>query len=175
MIGVYLLALSVALLIALVVFWPSSGAPTTDATRNELNIGFWKTCAPSEAKMFLIIMVCAALGNMVHLLRSFFRYVGNMRLKWNWVPMYIFLPVVAATLGVVFYLVMRGGLLSAKTGLADTNLFGFAAAAALVGMFTEMAVIKLRDVAMAFFAPLESLEGKDRLEPPSGKTKDGSG
>lgn len=46
----------------------------------------------------------------------------------------------------IFYMLLRGGLFSPTTTVADTSPFGFAAIAALVGMFTNQASEKLRTV-----------------------------
>jgi hypothetical protein len=46
----------------------------------------------------------------------------------------------------IFYLVIRGGFLSPQAGFKEISPFGFASLAAIVGMFSEQAVLKLKEV-----------------------------
>jgi hypothetical protein len=50
-------------------------------------------------------------------------------------------------LAMIFYVVVRGGFFSPQTTFENTSPFGFAALAALVGLFSEQAVLKLKTVA----------------------------
>lgn len=52
-------------------------------------------------------------------------------------------PFPGTALAVVFYLVIRGGFFSPQAGFRQTSPFGFAALAALLGIFSERAVLKL--------------------------------
>ncbi len=61
--------------------------------------------------------------------------------------MYILLPFVGATLGLVFYLIVRGGLFSPQVTAEQINPFGFAALSALAGLFSVEAALKLQDIA----------------------------
>jgi len=91
--------------------------------------------------------MAGALSALVHALRSLYWYVGNRELVFSWLVMYILLPFVGATLGLVFYFVIRGGFFSPTATIEQTSPFGFAALAGLVGMFSEQAVLKLKEVA----------------------------
>jgi hypothetical protein len=61
--------------------------------------------------------------------------------------MYVLLPVAGGSLGLIFYLVIRGGFFSPQSSFEQTSPFGFAAFAALIGMFSQQAVLKLQTVA----------------------------
>jgi hypothetical protein len=100
----------------------------------------------NETRLILIVILSGFLGALVYSLRSFFWYAGNRELKWSWLLMYLLVPIVGAMLAVIFYMLLRGGLFSPTTTVADTSPFGFAAIAALVGMFTNQASEKLRTV-----------------------------
>jgi hypothetical protein len=91
------------------------------------------------------------LGGLVHTLRSFSMYVGTRQLRWSWVPFNLLLPVVGALGGTLFYLVFRAGLFSSSTATSDASPYGFAAIAGLVGLFSEQAVEKLRQIAREMF------------------------
>jgi hypothetical protein len=105
-----------------------------------------------EHRLLLIVMFAGALGSLVHTIRSVFWYVGNRSLKWSWLAKYILQPFAGTGLAVVFYVVVRGGFFSPQTTVQQTSPFGFAALAALVGLFSEQAVLKLKDVAEMVFA-----------------------
>ena len=120
-------------------------------------------CIYDEDRLLLIVLLAGALGALVHGLRSLSWYIGNRRAVWSWSAMYFMLPFLGAGLAAIFYLVIRGGFFSPTSTVNETSPFGFAALAALVGMFTEPAVIKLRKVAITVFEPPE--QGKDHVGP----------
>jgi len=111
--------------------------------------------APSDGMMVLLVLFAGALGGLVHALRSFFWYVGEQKLVWNWVPMYLLIPFASSALGFVFYLVIRAGLYEPSGGTAYL-LVGLAA---LVGMFSAQASEKLKKVAEGIFT--EAPRGPD--------------
>ena len=97
--------------------------------------------------MIFIVAMAGALGGLAHALRSLYWYIGDRELVFSWLAMYILLPFVGTTLGLVFYFVIRGGFFSPTATIEQTSPFGFAALAGLVGMFSEQAVLKLKEVA----------------------------
>jgi hypothetical protein len=118
---------------------------------------FW-----AETRMLWLVLLCGLLGGIIYSLRSLAAYVGSRKFIASWIPFYIVMPVIGSLLAVVFYLVLRGGLFSSATSVSDTSPFGFAAIAALVGMFTQQAAEKLKDI---FSTVLTSAtKGKDPLD-----------
>lgn len=99
-----------------------------------------------ETRLLFIVMLCGFLGSLIYSLRSLFWYTGNRQLVWSWIPGTTLVPIVGSMLAVVFYLVLRGGLFSPTTSISDTSPFGFAAMSALVGMFTQETVLKLKAI-----------------------------
>jgi hypothetical protein len=97
--------------------------------------------------LFIIVALAGSLGSLVHALRSVYWYIGNRSLVRSWIPKYILMPFVGSTLGITFYLVIRGGFFSAGGNVNQTNPYGFTALGALIGMFSEQAVLKLKEVA----------------------------
>lgn len=114
-----------------------------------------------ETRLLIIVMLCGFLGAMIYSLRSFFWYVGNRKLVVSWLIMYALIPIVGSMMAVVFYLVLRGGLFSPATTVSDTSPFGFAAIAALVGMFMQQSAMKLKSVFEALMAKGET--GSDHV------------
>lgn len=114
--------------------------------------------------MLWLVLLAGALGSLIHGLRSFVFYVGNRRAVWSWSAFYIALPFIGAGIAFIFYLVIRGGFFSTNATVGDTSPVGFAAIAALIGMFTEQAVQKLKSVSETILSPAE--KGKDHLDGP---------
>ena len=175
----YLVGLAAFLLYILIVIWPipfpaELPPPTQDsATRQTIqqeppeptDVTFfgvtWKMW--DEARLLVLVMTAGALGSLVHALRSAYWYVGNRNLVRSWIPKYLLLPFCGATLAVLFYFVVRGGFFSPQAGSAQTNPFGFCALACLVGLFSEQAVLKLKQVAETVFMTAD--RGKDANPP----------
>jgi hypothetical protein len=118
------------------------------------------------------VLLAGALGSLVHALRSVYWYVGNRDLVWSWVAMYVMLPFAGATLGLIFYLVVRGGFFSPQSSFEETSPFGFAAFSALIGMFSQQAVLKLQAVAETLLTkPPAGADAKPQRREP-GETDD---
>ena len=114
--------------------------------------------------LFLIAILSGALGGLLHSLRSLYWYVGNRRLIWSWAVMYMLLPFSGAVLATVFYIVIRAGFLPSSGAQGAPNTpYAFAALGALVGLFSEEAVLKLRQVAETVFTRSDT--GKDHAAP----------
>ncbi|HID64867.1 MAG TPA: hypothetical protein EYP49_19280 [Anaerolineae bacterium] len=144
----YLILAVIFLLYSLVQFWLPL-LPTTESasTSSPVTFLFWTFAISDEVRLILIVAMAGALGSLVHALRSLYWYVGNRELVMSWLVMYILLPFVGATLALVFYFVIRGGFFSSEATIEQTSPFGFAGLGALVGMFSEQAVLKLKEVA----------------------------
>lgn len=99
----------------------------------------------------MIALLAGALGGCVHGIRSVVRHLGVRRFESSWVPWYICRPVLGAALAFVFYVVVRGGFLTMSTNGSDINPYGFAAVALLVGIFSEGAILKLKELADNIF------------------------
>src|SRR5439155_5478863 len=118
-------------------------------------------CLYDEDRLLLIVLLAGAFGSLVHGLRSFVWYVGNRLAVWSWSAYYFALPFIGAGLAFIFYLVIRGGFFSTGATVQNTSPVGFAAVAALIGMFTEQAVQKLQKISDSILSPPE--KGKDNI------------
>ena len=118
-----------------------------------------------DTRLLLISLWFGALGSLLHDAgASFATFAGNRQLVASWVPWYIVRPLLGAGLATVFYVVLRAGF--ATTGgspVANVSHFTVAAAAALVGLFTQRATVKLREVFDAVFPPREKDQHSDGL------------
>jgi hypothetical protein len=113
----------------------------------------------NETRLLFLVLVAGALGSLIHAIRSVFWYLGNRDLIASWLPMYYMLPFSGAILAVLFYLVIRGGFFSADARYTSTSPFSFAALAALIGMFSQPAVLKMQALAETLF--VKPSPGKD--------------
>jgi hypothetical protein len=120
-----------------------------------------------EQRLLLIALLCGALGALLHALRSLSTYVGNRKLKQSWLLMYGMLPFNGSLLALVFYVVIRGGFFASNAGVGNTSPFSFAAMALMVGLFNQVAIEKLKQVAESFFTKTE--QAADSLTAKSGE------
>jgi|GEM_PF-1683048 len=116
-----------------------------------------------ETVLFMVVML-GALGGSLHMTGSFGKFVGNRQLLRSWVPYYFFMPFVGAILGSIVYMLVRIGFVTPTgaagdgSGLADLNLIGIYAFAALSGLFSKTATEKLGEV----FNTIFRANGKER-------------
>jgi len=155
---VYLVAFSILLLYSLMQFWPprcETPAPTQSGLSAQCvspaTFGRWTFLISDEVRLLLLVAMAGALGSLVHALRSVYWYVGNRELVRSWLVKYILLPFVGATIALIFYFVIRGGFFSPQATVQQTSPYSFVALASLVGLFSEQAVLKLKDVFETLF------------------------
>jgi hypothetical protein len=162
---------SLALLLAVIVildlltfygiwsFWPAEGANSGKVVHL---FGFTRSVS-LQTEFFVIVALTGALGGSIHSIRSMAWYAGNRQLRWSWAPFYILQPLVGATLATLFYLVLRAGLFSPSDKTTATSPYGFAALSALVGLFSDQAVEKLKTIAEQLFQRVP--QGSDHAPP----------
>jgi hypothetical protein len=123
-----------------------------------------------DTALLLLVVTASALGSYVHAATSFATYVGNRRFTLSWTWWYLLRVFIGAALAVLFYFVVRGGLLSAQAQSGAVNPYGIAGLAALVGLFSKQATDKLREVFETLFrtqAGTGDDERKDKLTYPT--------
>ena len=106
---------------------------------------------PREIDLLWLVIVTGALGSFVHGARSFVDFLGNRAFRSSWSAWYIMSPFLGAALALIFYLVVRGGFLSASTTGASVNIYGLVAISGLVGMFAKQATNKLDELFSTLF------------------------
>jgi hypothetical protein len=115
---------------------------------------------PDEVRLFLIVAVVGYLGGLLHSIRSFVWYAGHDQLERRWIPFYVSTPIIGMTMAILFYLLFRAGFISPGTAAAETNTYGFAAIAGLVGLFSGNASQMLENIAGVLFAKVQEAAGK---------------
>lgn len=162
LLGLYQIAMVLLLAYLLIKIWPSNiiGEDGKKVAEKAVNV-FGKCIIPgSEAGLLLLVIIAGALGSYIHAATSFVTYVGNKRLVMSWAWWYILRPFIGMALALVFYFVIRGGLLSTGSSAESISVFGIAAVAGLVGMFSKEATDKLGELFKSLFKTKEG-EGDD--------------
>jgi hypothetical protein len=158
--GIALVVLPLLAIAALMFIWPITGAEKT-----LLPLPFVKTPMELDHRLFFIVIISGSLGSYVHAATSFSTYVGNSSLHKSWTWWYLLRPIIGCVLSLVFYLVIRGGLLSVSGGAAgDLNPFGVAAIAGMVGMFSKQAADKLKETFDNLFRTAKGQGDDQRLD-----------
>jgi hypothetical protein len=160
--GVVILLLGATLLYSLIQVWPAAQAgkaPAKLAASTKIT-WFGRHYAPTpESALLLIVVLAGALGAFLHVATSFSDYVGNRRLMRSWTWFYVLRPLVGASLAVIFYFAILGGLFTSQ-GTSALNPYGIAALSALVGLFSKQATNKLQQIFDTAFAVAKG-EGDD--------------
>jgi len=154
--GSYIAVVALLLIYVFAKLWPAGatggGAASAQATE-ELLFGLMTVKTSAEVRLFVLVLCAGALGAMLHAVQSFVDFHGNRQLVRSWLPWYLLRPLNGALLALVFYLLIQGGLISdPMKGSEAVRLYIVAGVAALIGMFSELATIKLKDVFTALLA-----------------------
>jgi hypothetical protein len=144
---------------ALVALWPTNSSSAATAS----NIVGIQIMLDQEQRLFSVVAIAGALGGLIHSSRSLYEYAGNRLLRRSWLLMYLSLPFIGAALAVVFYVILRGGLITGAA--AEINFFGFAAVSALVGLFSPEAAEKLKQIFSTLLAPDPPARDSLRFDP----------
>lgn len=100
----------------------------------------------------ILILVAAAgfLGNMIYIAKSFTAFIGVGQFNRSWILWYFVKPFTASALAVIFYLALN----DFSDGSAKSiNLNLIVAIAALTGLFTDIAMSKLKDIFEVIIKP----------------------
>ena len=173
LLGLGLMLLGCLLVYLFLCLWPGPIAKGTDVNAVQEVTHLWGQRVffkmTLDARLILTVMVAGALGSFVHVATSFGDFVGNEKLAGNWIWWYILRPFVAMALAAIFYFVVRGGFLSAGAEPDSLNMYGIAAIAGMVGMFSKQATDKLGEVFDTMFKTGPSSgdsQRKDALDNP---------
>jgi len=120
-----------------------------------------------ELDLLWLVLLAGCLGAFLHMGQSFTDFVGNRTIKSQWAWWYYFHPFIGAGLALVFYAAMRGGFMAITSGsnakASELNPFGVVSVAALVGMFSRAATMKLGEVFDTVFKSDKAKECNDKL------------
>lgn len=165
---VYFAALSTLALEFLIGAWPTHSQPTAFLW------GLVKISLGTDAdlRLALVAVTAGALGAFVHSATSFVTFLGNRKLIRSWAGWYILRPLIGMALALMFYLLIRAGLVAPSSNGSAVSPFGVAAIAALAGMFSKESVDKLREIFQEVVKP-PAHEEKQRLDKLTDPAPDG--
>lgn len=120
--------------------------------------GYWTALdgISLEVRLMLVVMVVGALGSVVHAARAFAVYIGRGSYKESWTWWYFLRVPTGAALALLVYFVLKAGLITGnpiaeQNAASNVNIYGFAALAALAGLFSNQAFQKLEETFNTFF------------------------
>jgi glycerol uptake facilitator-like aquaporin len=147
---------------------PANDAKQKQATENNAGEGEVKTMLGlmlKDTNLMLLVLLGGVLGSFLHSARSYADFVGNRQMKGSWAWWYFLHPFMGAALALIFYMALRGGFLAVTGGASKSEIspYGVTSIAALVGMFSKQATLKLADVFETLFKSDKSNETKDQL------------
>ncbi len=110
--------------------------------------------------LLILVATMGFLGNMIHIASSFASFVGNGTFERSWILWYFVKPFTAAGLAIIVYLIIRAGFLGYGTDPSSISLYGIMCLAALTGLFTDNATLKLKEIFDVVFKPKDERSGK---------------
>ena len=122
---------------------------------------------PSFEQLTVLAALCGALGATLHALGSLVAFVGNGRFSSGWSMWYLAQPVRGAVLASGVYWAWYGNLLDASSAGAAKSGASALGLMFMVGLFSDPALEKLREVFMVLFRTAE----KRRSDPLDGGRK----
>jgi len=162
LIGIYHIVVPLLLVYFLCRIWPASSPEETDTLRTiSLFRGMIEISMSWEVRLILIVLATGMLGAFIQTGQSLIRRVGQKTLDQSYVWWYVLRPLIGSALALIFYFVIRGGLLSVSAGAQAISHFGIAATAGIVGLFSTYAIDKLREVFTTLFATSEKGEEEE--------------
>ncbi len=114
----------------------------------------------SKPVVFVIVTLAAgALGGALHAIASLTAHVAEGDFKPSWTMWDLANPIVGAALAAAFLFVLQAGL-GGQAAPSAGGLYGIAAVATLVGLFSRHALDKLRDIFDVAFATKKTADGR---------------
>ena len=157
LVGIYLAVAILLQIILILAFWPQgSNKP------ENVRLILFTVSVTKEQGLLTVVLLSGGVGGMIHSLRSYMAYVGNRKFITSWVWWYLLRPFEGAVLAAVFYLVIRGGLMGGTTQ-NGVGPYGIAGVSALVGMFSQQATEKLKDVFETVFTRANTDDDADKI------------
>jgi hypothetical protein len=131
---------------AVVAIWPPD-CVNNQCMAHAARLFLWSVSLERAENLLLLVAAMGALGALIHVTSSFADYVGNRQLVWSWVWWLLLRVPIGVALALVFYMLIRGGLIIPNGSTEpQINPYGIAGLAALVGMFAKQATDKLADI-----------------------------
>lgn len=114
-----------------------------------------------ELQLLLLVIFMGVLASSLYASKSIADYQGQGKFDQRWILYYLIQPFEGGGVAILFYVLIRGGFLTATGGdVKSVNQFGICAIAGLSGAFSDLAFMKFREVFMTMFKPEDNRTGK---------------
>src|SRR5436305_8888992 len=144
LIGVWLFALTIAVVGHFLWAWSTAYRLVGPRPHKVRVHWLWWAFEPTaQFSLLLIVGLAAMLGSMATMTMIFANRSGHRKLEERWEYWYLYRPLSAAGVGILFYVVVVAGLLGATAGGAETLVFA-AATGGLAGLFTDRVIAAMR-------------------------------
>ena len=114
----------------------------TIPTEGDQDVDDWRT--NREKNLIIVNTLFGILGDSTYGLASITTWIGNNKYEKSWTLWYVSRPIIGGALALVFYFLLRAGLVGGFP--INVGDFGFAAISIIIGLLTTTAMKKLRDV-----------------------------
>jgi hypothetical protein len=115
----------------------------------------------AEQRLLILVLLAGAMGSFIHAATSFSNYVGEGKIDKKWIWWYILRPIIGMAVALTFYMIFRAGLFAGMQ-IELLNIYGVLTLAALSGLFTDRATLKLEEIFQSLFKPKD--ERADKLK-----------
>jgi len=164
-IGIVLIVAAFMLGYLLYALWPYAPEDAAGNITDSVFVLFgYSAKISAEVRLVIMVMVAGLIGSYIHTTISFVNFAGNRRLVKSWIWYYAARPFVGAFLALIFYLALRGGLVSAGTNTGDINQYGILAVSGLAGLFSKQATDKLKEIFKNLFKTSEPDQLQDKID-----------
>lgn len=119
---------------------------------------------PQELRYLLLVMVAGGLGGSLRGMRSFATHAGEKTLLKSYAWFYWTQPPTGMIIAVPMYFLLRAGLFNVGDGASQLNPYGWGAIAVLGGMFSNEAILKLKDTFIRFFGAADLDQSQNTAE-----------
>ena len=114
----------------------------TIPTEGNQDVDDWRT--NREKNLIIVNTLFGILGGSTYGLASITTWIGNNKYEKSWTLWYVSRPIIGGALALVFYFLLRAGLVGGFP--INVGDFGFAAISIIIGLLVTTAMKKLRDV-----------------------------
>jgi magnesium-transporting ATPase (P-type) len=158
--GFSLIIVFIAAIFFIYCFWPNQNKDNQGKYLGSWNesTSILDTKVGIENRMVILVILGGIIGSLIHAATSFSNFVGEQKLDKSWIWWYVLRPIIGMAVALVFYLVFRGGLLT-NTNIESLNVYGIMTLAALAGLFSERATLKLKEIFETLFKPKDDRSG----------------
>jgi hypothetical protein len=172
---IYFIAITIISVYAIISIWAPESLQSlqpkvTNSTTTFVTLP--STTTTREKYLVEISALFGVLGASVYGLASATVWIAHNKLQRSWILWYVSHPLVGGALAIIFYLIIRGGLIQGIT--FAINDFAIAAVSAIVGLVTTPAMKKLRDIFDALFGirKTEEEKGDEPVTPTTKKERE---